>query len=112
MRIAFSAFAILFLTATAAPAADETLDEQIARLTASMPRDVADFAPRLAGCTHWGGEYGGEDKERTRQINDAMAKLGCDHIKADYMALGKRHAAEPAVIDRLNHIMAELGGAD
>src|SRR5262245_38542400 len=108
MRIAFIALAVALAATTVR--AEETYDQQIARLGADMPKDVVTFIPRLAGCTHWGGEYGGDDKARTRQINAAMAKLGCDHIKADYIDLGRRYADNPRVIDRLNHIMAELGG--
>lgn len=91
--------------------AAETYDEEMVRLTAGMPADVADYIPRLIGCIHWGGEYGGEETapERVKQINDAMAELRCDTIEAEGKALDARYKANAAVVQRLKDVRGDYG---
>lgn len=104
--------AMLALICVPALAAEETYDEEMARLTAGMPADVADYIPRLIGCIHWGGEYGGDETppERLKQINDAMAELKCDTIEADRDGLIGRYKDNPAVTERLKYVHENYGG--
>lgn len=98
----------LFLVAVA-PAGAQA--EEMARLTAGMPKDVADYIPRLAGCIHWGGEYS-EDPVRTKQIADAMSELGCDTLDADEAALQARYKGNPTVKQRLDEVRGSYGEGD
>jgi hypothetical protein len=110
MRI-FTA-AALAVVIVASPAVAETYDEEMARLTAGMPKDVADYIPRLTGCIHWGGEYGGDETpaERVKQINDAMAELKCDTIEAEGKALDARYKNNAAIVQRLKDVRGNYGG--
>lgn len=103
--------AALSLVCAPALVAAETYDEEMARLTAGMPADVADYIPRLIGCIHWGGEYGGDETppERLKQINDAMAELKCDTIEAEGKALDARYKANAAILQRLKEVRGDYG---
>jgi hypothetical protein len=111
MRIFIAAFAAAALATAPAGAAEETYDEEMARLTRGMPADVADYIPRLIGCIHWGGEYGGDETppERVKQINDAMAALKCDTIEADGKALSARYRNNAAIVQRLKDVRGNYG---
>jgi hypothetical protein len=101
----------LFAPAPAPVQAQETYDQEMARLAAGMPKDVADYIPRLAGCIHWGGEYS-EDPVRAKQIADAMSELGCDTLDADEATLQARYKGNPAVKQRLDEVRGTYGEGD
>jgi hypothetical protein len=102
--------ATLLCAGLPAQAQDPTADE-LAPLAAGMPKDVAAFIPRLAGCRRWGGHYS-EDPARAERIAAAMAKYGCNTLDADLAALLARHGNNPAVAARLDRVRAAYGEGD
>src|ERR1700741_2271387 len=93
--------AACFAAAWPALAAEETQDEELARLTRGMPRDVADYIPRMIACLHWGGEISGDNSERDRQVQAEMDKLDCNGVEPTRDALLVRYKNNKAVSERL-----------
>jgi hypothetical protein len=111
MRVFIAAAAAVSM-ALAAPAfaAEETQDEEMARLARGMPRDVADYIPRMVACLHWGGEISGDNSERDRQVQAEMDKLDCRGVEPARDALLVRYKSNKAVMERLKHVHDNYGG--
>lgn len=64
---------------------------------------------RAVLCTHFMGETGSEDAEREAFLSAQMDKYRCgDVLVAEARAMRESHPHEPAVLARLNIILAEL----
>lgn len=77
-------------------------------LAVTTPTDVFDYAGRMFGCIHFGGEPRG-DAERSAQIDQALADLRCDAIEADGAALKTKYADKPDLLAALARIEAQGG---
>ena len=66
---------------------------------AGMPRDVQAYIVRWSDCMHWAGEPA-FDEDRRRQIDRGIEK-SCTGVDALGARLRARHAAHPAVLDRI-----------
>jgi hypothetical protein len=82
----------------------------MARLTAGMPKAVADDIPRMIACLHWGGEISGDNSGRDRQVRAEMAKLDCARVEVSRDALLARYKANKPVIDRPKYLPGSYGG--
>ena len=64
---------------------------------------------RAVLCTHFMGETGSENAEREQFLSAQMAKYRCgDMLVAEARAMRDARSHEPAVVLRLNTILAEL----
>lgn len=77
-----------------APALEETYPD-----AAGMPRDVQAYVVRWNDCQHWAGEPA-FDAARRRQIEQGVEKA-CTGVDDLGRRVRARHAANPAVIERL-----------
>lgn len=60
------------------------------------PADVKAVVDRWEGCNHWGGEEP-YDKERAREIDDALKALRCDRLARDTSSLRRRYKGHARV---------------
>ena len=67
-----------------------------------LPPDATRVADRMASCMHFWGEYGGNDVERTAQLDSATKELRCDTIEADIQVMKKKYSASPSVMKALS----------
>jgi hypothetical protein len=75
-----------------------------------MPKDVADYIPRMIACLHWGGEVSGDNSERDRQVQVEMDKLDCNGVEPTRDALLARYKNNKAVSERLKYVHDNYGG--
>lgn len=83
---------LALLLAAATPMDDRQFE--IARRHA--PADVRKLVDRWEGCNHWGGEEP-YDKERGREIDDALEVLRCDRLPRDTLSLRRRYKGNARV---------------
>ena len=97
------AVVVLFAAALglAAPAWADKFQDDLVKLTAGLPKDVAAVVTRHVVCNHWMGEEP-YDKARAREIDRAMRQSKCDSLAADETALRKRYADDPKVSKALD----------
>jgi hypothetical protein len=67
---------------------------------AALPKPVRAHIARQAACNHWAGEEA-YDKARAREINQAVARLRCDDLDREAVALRRRYRSAPAVLKAL-----------
>jgi hypothetical protein len=79
-------FWILLVRVSVGHAEGDSLDE----LKKGLPKDVAAMVERIATCTHFGGEEP-YDTARSREIESAMKRYGCDRLARDESVLQKRY---------------------
>jgi hypothetical protein len=66
-----------------------------------LPTDARDVAERLASCSHFWGEIGG-DSERDKEIMGFLAELGCGTIEQEVAAIRSKYADSKTVQKALN----------
>jgi hypothetical protein len=88
---------------------DVSVKDALMDLALTTPTDVFDYAGRMFGCIHFGGEPRG-DAERTAQIEQALTELRCDTIEAEGAALKTKYADRPNVLGDIARIRAQGGG--
>lgn len=67
-----------------------------------LPQDAAKVVERLANCTHFAGEFNGDQSEHDRQVNKTMMELGCNRIDTDVAAMRGKYAGNAAVLQALD----------
>lgn len=72
-------------------------ESQLATGFPILPHDAGQVAERLAGCNHWAGEAGGNPDQREQEIRQAIAKLRCDRIQQDVVAIRAKYAGNRLV---------------
>jgi hypothetical protein len=85
----------------AAPGWADKLQDDLDKLTAGLPKDVAAVLTRRVACNHWMGEEP-YDKARAREIERAIRQNKCDSLAGDEAALRKRYADDPKVTKALD----------
>ena len=66
-----------------------------------LPRDARHVVERLAACSHFAGEFNGDQSQRDKDVSAAEARLHCDAIDREAAAIRKRYAGNKAVQDAL-----------
>jgi hypothetical protein len=69
----------------AAPGWADKLQDDLDKLTAGLPKDVAAVLTRRVACNHWMGEEP-YDKARAREIERAIRQNKCDSLAGDEAA--------------------------
>ncbi len=67
----------------------------------SLPKDARRVVERLAGCSHFAGEFNGNRSQRDKDVSAAEAELRCETIEQDAAAIRKRYAGNKSVQDAL-----------
>ena len=82
------------------------LDTRIAHETGEaapkLPPDAAAVVERVAQCTHFAGEFNGDQSGHDKRINVTMTELRCGALEADVAALRQKHAGDAAVLKALD----------
>lgn len=73
------------------------------------PTDVLDYAGRRLGCDHFAGEEA-YDAGRAADIRAALAELKCAALGADGIALRRKYADRPPLLEILARAEAAAGG--
>lgn len=76
-------------------------DAQIELAIKRAPADVRAVIERRQGCNHWVGEEP-YDKDRARQIDEAIRQLHCVRIDRDVATMRRRYKARPALVRLLD----------
>ena len=71
-----------------------------------LPADAAKLVDRLANCTHFAGEFNGDQSEHDRQVNKTLMELGCNRIDTDVAAMRSKYAGNAAVLQALDQAEA------
>ena len=66
-----------------------------------IAKEARPFIIKRQGCDHFRGEYGGEDTERQKQINEQVAKL-CTGTDAELKRLRAKYADQPETMKALS----------
>ena len=102
MRKAFALIALLAAecTRTAGPihVANENL---LVTGFPNLPSDARQVAERLASCSHFAGEIGGNGSTRDKEVTSTMAELRCDTIEQDVSVIRQKYAGNRLVQDAL-----------
>ncbi len=98
---------LIFLIAISANAAITPWDEKVNAYVKGLPKDVVALLRRMESCQHYGGEEA-YDQARKKQIEVAVKKLRCDQLDADKEKALKKHAKQPAVVEKINGFAAFL----
>ena len=67
---------------------------------------------RAVTCVHYMGEHSGMGSERDQWLNDQMDQYRCEELVAEARAMRDAHSGEPAVVARLNIILAQFEAPD
>ncbi len=82
------------------------LDTRIAHETGQsaprLPPDASALVERVAQCTHFAGEFNGDQSEHDKRINATMTELRCGALEDDVAALRRKHAGDAAVLKALD----------
>lgn len=65
------------------------------------PKDVESLIDRITGCNHWAGEEA-YDKERAKQINQAVKNLRCHQLDSDEKTLRRKYKNKANILKILN----------
>lgn len=66
-----------------------------------FPSDVAAVIDRVAACQHFGGEINGDRSSRDQEVEQTMARFGCDTVDRDASAISVKYKDNKAVQDAL-----------
>lgn len=66
-----------------------------------LPSDARQVAERLASCSHFAGELGGDGSDRDGEIVSVMAELRCEAIDQDVAAMRQKYAGSRSVQEAL-----------
>jgi len=66
-----------------------------------LPGDARQVVERLAACSHFAGEFNGDQSQRDKDVSDAEAGLHCDAIDQEAAAIRERYAGNQSVQDAL-----------
>jgi hypothetical protein len=99
---AFALFALLASCASGArqPSTSQA-DELMVPGSANLPVDARKVVERLAGCSHFAGEFNGDGSERDKEVAAATARLRCETIEQDASAIRTRYSGNRAVLEAL-----------
>ena len=67
-----------------------------------LPNDAQQTAERLASCSHFSGELDGDGSDRDKEVFSIMAKLHCNTIDQDVIAIRQKYAGNRAVQEALD----------
>ena len=74
-------------------------------VTPTEPLEALEW--RGVHCEHYSGEFGGDGSERDRWLNARMDRLECgDQLMSEARAMRNARSNEPAVVARLNAVLA------
>ncbi len=99
-------------SATSAPPAPAVISWEAAQeryrqvdVAPSDPLEALEW--RGVHCEHYSGEFGGDGSERDQWLNAQMDRLECgDELMSEARAMRDARAGEPAVVARLNAVIA------
>jgi hypothetical protein len=97
---------VLFLVVAFSSAYSRSEDfevEETAELLRSLPSDAVEVVRRARGCLHWQGEKP-SDKQRAREIKDALHELECSNVPDDNRLLQTKYQSNKVVIKVLDHL--------
>lgn len=89
------------LRAAGAMGLDTRITHEAGEAAPRLPPDAAATVERVAQCTHFAGEFNGDQSEHDKRINATMTELRCGTLEADVAALRKKHAGDAAVLKAL-----------
>ncbi len=67
-----------------------------------IPDDASTVASRLVSCTHFAGEFNGDQSERDKEVAVVMAELRCDTIESEAAAIRRKYSGNTAVMEALD----------
>ena len=73
-----------------------------AKEPAALPADVSAMVERLGLCTHFAGEFNGDQSEHDRKVNATMTELRCDSAEAEAAGLRRRYPGDRSIRDALD----------
>jgi hypothetical protein len=88
------------LLAIAAPSMATPYDDELAKITHGLPRDVRTFIERRSGCNHWLGEEP-YDVARKAEILKAVTELRCRSIARDEARIRHRYRRDSRILKTL-----------
>jgi len=66
-----------------------------------LPSDARQVADRLASCSHFAGEFNGDNSDRDKEVASTMAELRCHTIDQDVSAIRQKYTGNWAVQEAL-----------
>lgn len=99
MRIIFLSFILITIFAHAEVTPWEV---KFKAYVNGLPSDVVTLLQRTDICNHWGGEEP-YNKERAKQIAEAMKKSKCDSVDTDTKQLLEKYKGEPKVVEKIKN---------
>ena len=87
----------------AAPATPAAIDPAVdwENRLGNLPPDAAAVIERVAACTHFSGEFNGDQSERDREVAAKMRELRCDTIDHASATLREQYGDRPDVVEAL-----------
>ena len=68
---------------------------------AKLPLDAAQVVDKLAACSHFAGEFGGDNSQRDREVTAAIVQLRCETIDEDVRGIVVKYAGNKQVLEAL-----------
>jgi hypothetical protein len=106
MKATFPLFLALFVVGCAssadrmAPGNNGGRDAS-AGASAGLPEDAAKVVDKLAACSHFAGEFGGDNSARDREVTAAISQLHCETIDADVRGIVARYPGNKELLSAL-----------
>lgn len=72
----------------------------------TLSKQMSDLTNRIVECNHWSGEEP-YDATRSKQINDAIARLRCSDLAKDEEAMLKLYGANQEVVNAITEAKNE-----
>jgi hypothetical protein len=66
-----------------------------------LPPDAAQVVDKLAACTHFAGEFGGDKSQRDREVAAAIVQLHCETIDQDVLRIVTKYPGNKKLVDAL-----------
>jgi hypothetical protein len=66
-----------------------------------LPPDATYVVEKLAACTHFADEFGGDNSQRDREYTAAIVQLRCETIDEDVRAIVAKYAGNKIVLKAL-----------
>ena len=88
-------------TAAARPSPIAVNEDLLVRGFPDLPGDARQVVERIAACSHFAGEFNGDQSQRDQDVSAAEAKLHCDAVDQDAAGIRKRYAGNKSIDDAL-----------
>ena len=67
----------------------------------NLPEDARQVVERVAGCSHFAGEFNGDRSQRDKDVVAAETKLRCETVDQDAAAIRQKYSGNTSVQDAL-----------